>query len=197
MSKYRVVHVDCASATVDALKSAPGRKVAKLLEAYAAQLRTCFPETVGTTTAGDVRDAIDAALGVKNRSKTELVEDVLGLLRFYGNVFLVLERGRVVAGCTTRRRIERSAPRADEIDNVCVSEGHRGRGVCGTLVSAVAKAYADANDKVVIVCESANEAACRCYSNIFRKSAPRGPHTRFAGVKEGALPATAPSRLLC
>lgn len=197
---YRAVYVDCQAVRADAnFGTARGRKVVSLLKDYVTHLREkCFPyEPWG----GNAGRAFDEAFGVAPaaREKADLANDATIMLFHQERVFLLTtSNGEFVAGCTTRLRSGTAAKkRPTEIDSVCVSPAHRGKGACKQLISAVAKFYLDAKDDVVIVCEPGNPAACRCYASVFEKSRlpAKGPYRKFWGIRESALPSRGPTRV--
>lgn len=202
MAEYEVVYVDGTSLSPPRLKSDAGKAIIKLLAAYDDSLRRCFPSAFQE--GGRyfvVRDLVDAACGVSSaaRKRANLADAIARNVVWSEEVFIVVDgRGRYVAGCTTRHRRDKS--KANEIDSVCVSEKHRGRGVCGVMIASAAKLYSDRGDDVKIACVTSNQGACKCYSRVFERKR-RGSHvdlgnmTLFSGIRKDVLPAAGPRKL--
>lgn len=202
MPAYEVVYIDTKALTPQRLKTAAGKAIIKLLSEYERSLPPCFPSSFVTRGRYfDLQEQVDAVCGLSAaaRKRADISAAVTRNMIWTEEVFLVVdERGRYVAGCTTRDRREPKKP--NEIDSVCVSEKHRGRGVCGLMIAAAAKLYTDRGDDVKICCVTSNEGACRCYAKLFeRKRKGRDPNlgdlTLFTGIRKDALPATGPRKL--
>jgi len=132
------------------------------------------------------------------RLKSDRANEAAGVVYAHEQVFFITTaKGEFVAGCTTRWRYGAAKARANEIDSVCVSPVHRGKGACKLMIASVAKFYLDAGDDVVIVCEPGNEGACRCYGRVFERSrlSAKAGLRKFWGIRPDALPARAPTLL--
>lgn len=190
MADYRVAYVRCSDA---ALKKPV---FTKLLFAYALAYsgecfgakRTRYDRAKETIAAANNISLMDARHGTALTLAASLVLHT-------EEIFFVLDTdGDFVAGCTTRQRTDRT--KRNEIDNVCVALKHRGKGVCGLMIAAVAKLYSDRDDDVRIACEPKNDAACRCYSTIFSRRTPGAKLTYFSGIRREALKQTPAPRKL-
>lgn len=202
MAAYEVVYVDTKALTPQRLKTAAGKAIIKLLSEYEQSLAPCFPSSFITRGRYfDLQEQVDAACGLSAaaRKRADISASVTRNMIWTTEVFFVIDKqGKYVAGCTTRDRRDPKKP--NEIDSVCVSENHRGRGVCGLMIAGAAKLYSDRGDDVKICCVTSNEGACKCYAKLFeRKRKGRDPSlgnlTRFSGIRKDALPAKGPRKL--
>jgi ribosomal protein S18 acetylase RimI-like enzyme len=189
---YRVHIMDS-----QALKKKPVVKSLKAITDYIKLAQSCFNELPVREARDEfpkLGSALDRVIGVSadDICKVDLSRRVIMEVALSEVIAVVLDaEGRVVAGCTTRFP-RGGAGERNEIDSVCVAPEVRGKGVCRTLVAAVAKFYKDRGDDVGIVCETNNPAACACYRSVFKRSrleAKPDPRTgerirRFTGIRD-------------
>lgn len=186
---YEVVYVEC-SELHKSLKSKNGKMIIDLVAKFRKSMNECFGIRPGQGYFYTLQKSVDAHLGITSSTRhiADVVEDICGTLRWSEEVILVLDsKGNFVAGCTTRLREDKH--KANEIDNVCVLEKHRGKGVCGLMVGHAASLYSERKDKLKIICETKNSGACKCYSKLFLRAAKgtdpsHGDVTRFSGIRK-------------